>query len=188
MNYLRSFLPWIAFAVVATQFDWRYSALVGFVLAAGFLLWERKTGKAWDSLVIEASALAFFALLAAYAFAVTDSPVRDYVDAMSSGWLALTAWLSIAIRKPFTLGIARTMVPRELWDNPVFRRTNAIITAVWAASFTITAIAGAVLLSFAPHASFALITLKVLGFAVPIAFTIRYPKIVRARMSVHTEQ
>ncbi|WP_370948336.1 hypothetical protein AB5J62_12300 [Amycolatopsis sp. cg5] len=188
MNYLRSFLPWIAFAVVATQFDWRYSALIGVVLSAGTLLWERRNDRAWDSLVIELSALGFFVLLTAIAFAFPDSAVRDQVDPLSSGWLALTAWLSIAIKKPFTFGIARTMVPRELWTNPVFFRTNVIITAVWAASFTVHAIAGAILLAYAPHATAALITIKVLGFAVPIAFTVRYPKIVRARATAHTAQ
>jgi hypothetical protein len=120
-------------------------------------------------------------LLTVVAFTLTGSPVKSYTGALTDAWLALTAWGSLLIGRPFTLGIARTMAPREFWDHPIFKRTNVIITAVWAASFTVSGIAGVALLSYAPHATVPLIVLKVLGFAVPIAFTIRYPKIVRAR-------
>jgi hypothetical protein len=181
MNYLKSFLPWIAFAVVATQADWRWSGLTGLVLAAGLLALARREGREADTLVIEWSALAFFALLTAVAFAFPASPLKTYTGALTDAWLALTAWGSLALRRPFTLGIARTMTPPELWDNPVFKRVNVLITLVWAASFTITGLAGIALLNYAPHATAALITLKVLGFAVPVAFTVRYPRIVRAR-------
>jgi hypothetical protein len=181
MNYLRSFVPWIAFAVASTQLDWRYSGLVGLVLAAGSLLLERRRGKPWDTLVIELSATVFFAVLTIWSFADPGSPLHDYVGALSDAWLAITAWGSVAVRRPFTLGIAKTMVPPSVWDNPAFLRVNIVITAVWAASFTVAGVASAVLLSSAPHATGALITIKVLGFAVPIAFTVRYRQIARAR-------
>jgi hypothetical protein len=181
MNYLKSFLPWIAFAVVATQFDWRWSGLAGLVISAALLLNARREGRKADALIIEWSALAFFALLTAVAFAFPASPLKTYTGALTDAWLALTAWGSLLLRRPFTLGIARTMTPPELWDNPIFKRVNVLITLVWAASFTVTGLAGIALLHFAPHATVPLIVLKVLGFAVPIAFTIRYPRIVRAR-------
>lgn len=182
MNYLKTFIPWIAFAIVATQFDWRYSGLVGLIVAGGLLLLERRSGRAWDTMIIEVSAIGFFAALTAFAFAFPDSPIRPYAGAMSLGWLAVTAWGSLVLGKPFTLGIARTMTPPEIWDNPIFKRTNVIITAVWAGGFTFGAVAGAVLLAYAPHATAALIAIKVAGFVVPAVFTVRYPKIVRARM------
>ena len=56
-----------------------------------------------------------------------------------------------------------------------------IITLVWAISFTVGGLAGIALLNYAPHATAALIALKVACFAVPVAFTIRYPRSVRAR-------
>jgi hypothetical protein len=181
VNYLKSFIPWIAFAIVATQFDWRWSGLTGLVLAAGLLLVARREGRKAGTLIIEWSALAFFVLLTAVAFSFPASPLKTYTGALTDAWLALTAWGSILLRRPFTLGIARTMTPPELWDNPVFKRVNLIITLVWAASFTVTGLAGIALLNYAPHATAALIVLKVLGFAVPVAFTIRYPRLVRAR-------
>lgn len=181
MNYLRSFAPWIVFAVVATQLDWRPSALIGLAIAALLVIWERSTGAPLDSMVIELSGAAYFAVVSVFAFAAPDSPLRDDLLALSSAWLALTAWGSLAIGRPFTLGIARTMVERELWDNPIFRRTNVIITAVWASSFTVEAIAVATVTALAPHAVAPVVILRVAAFTVPVVFTIRYSALVRAR-------
>jgi hypothetical protein len=181
MHYLKSFVPWIAFAVVATQFDWRYSGLVGFVLAGALVLWERREGRKLDTLIIELSAVGFFAALTVFSFAFPGSPLRPYAGALSVGWLAVTAWGSIFVGRPFTLGIARTMAPPEVWDNPFFKRVNVVITAAWAISFTVSAIAAATLLHFAPHATALLIAVKVAGFVLPAAFTVRYTRVVRAR-------
>jgi hypothetical protein len=181
MNYLRSFAPWIAYAVVATLLDWRYSALVGFLLSAGLVAWERWERRPWDSMVIELSAGVFFALLAVFAFAVPTSGASDQVVTLSSAWLALTAWGSLAIGRPFTLGIAKRMVAPQLWQNRLFRRTNVVITAVWASAFAIEALALGFLLAFAPHATAIVLTLKIASFAIPVLFTVRYPRVVRAR-------
>ncbi|MFI5610184.1 hypothetical protein [Amycolatopsis sp. NPDC051903] len=181
MNYLKSFIPWIGFAIVSTQADWRWSSLIGLALAGGLLLLQRRRGQAWDTLIIELSAVVFFALLSGYAFADPDSPLRDYVGALTDAWLALTAWGSLAVRHPFTLGIARTMTPPQVWHHPRFRRVNVVITTVWAASFTVSAAAGAFLLHFAPHATVELVVIKVLAFVVPVTFTIRYSERSRAR-------
>lgn len=151
------------------------------MLSAGLVGAERRAGHPADRFVIELSSAVFFALLAALAFAVPDSPLESYSTALSLGWLALAAWGSLAVSRPFTLGIARTMVPPAVWDNPVFLRTNMIITAVWAASFTVNAALPAVLLSAAPHALAGIIAVKVCGFALPVVFTARYSRAVAAR-------
>lgn len=181
MNYLKSLLPWIAFAVVATQFDWRWSGLTGLVVSTALLLLARRAGRKADTLIIEWSGFVFFVLLTAVAFAFPASPLKTYTGALTDAWLSLTAWGSLAIGKPFTLGIARTTTPEKFWDNPVFKRINVIITLAWALSFTVGGLAGIALLNYAPHATFALITLKVLCFAVPVAFTVLYPRKARAR-------
>ncbi|MFE2542804.1 hypothetical protein [Actinacidiphila glaucinigra] len=181
MGYVRGFLPWIAFAVVATEADWRFGALAGLVLSAGLVVRERRAGHPVDRFVIEIGSGVFFALLAALAFAAPDSPLEPYDTALSLGWLALTAWGSLAVRRPFTLGIARTTAPPAVWDNPLFLRTNVIITAVWAASFTAGAGLLAVLLAAAPHALAAIVAVKLCGFTVPVVFTARYSRAVTAR-------
>lgn len=119
--------------------------------------------------------------LTVLAFAAPQSPLHPYTDTASFGWLALTAWGSLAIRRPFTLGIARLSTPREYWDTPQFMRINVVITTVWAAAFTLTAAAVAV--CDASRADIAAIVCEVVGFVIPAVFTARYPKIAQARLA-----
>ncbi|MEV8633252.1 hypothetical protein AB0395_16485 [Streptosporangium sp. NPDC051023] len=175
------FLPWIVYAVIATGDEWRYGALAGLVIALGVIFMDRRTGKAWDQMVIETSAAVFFVLVTLISFVDPGSPLMPYGPALVNAWLALTAWGSLAIRKPFTLGIARTMAPEEVWRTPQFYRVNAVITAVWGVAFVVAAVLLAVLLAVAPHATAAVITIKIVTFVAPMLFTIRYPKAVAAR-------
>ncbi|MEV7007843.1 hypothetical protein [Streptosporangium sp. NPDC051022] len=178
---LLGFLPWIVYAVIATGDNWRYGALAGLVIALGVVAVDRRTGKEWDQMVIESSAVVFFAVIAVISFVDPDSPLTPYGPALVNAWLAVTAWGSLAIRKPFTLGIARSMAPETVWRTPQFYRVNAIITSVWGAAFTIAAVSLALLLYVAPHATAAVITIKIVTFVLPAIFTARYPKIAAAR-------
>ncbi|MFC4591624.1 DUF3159 domain-containing protein [Sphaerisporangium corydalis] len=178
---LLGFLPWIAYAVLATSDNWRYGAMVGLAIALVLVVLDRRSGKQWDQMVIECSAVVFLTLAIVISLAAPGASFMRYGPALVDGWLALTAWGSLAIRKPFTLGIARSMAPREVWETPVFYRINAVITSVWGTAFVVAGVALAVLLYSAPHATAAVIAVKVIGFAAPAVFTARYPKIVAAR-------
>jgi hypothetical protein len=184
MRYLRAFFPWIGYAVVAGFTDWRFGALTGLAVAAGLLIAALRNGNGLEALVLEISAAVFFAVLTVVAFAAPAATLRSYSSALSLGWLALTAWGSLVIDRPFTLGIARSEAPREVWSSPIFRRINTVLTTVWAASFTVTAAALAVVAAVAPHATVLTIVLNVLGIAVAAVFTARYPRIVAARHGV----
>jgi hypothetical protein len=55
--------------------------------------------------------------------------------------LLLIVLISMAIGRPFTLQYAREQVPQEHWSNPVFVRTNYVISAVWALAFAVMVVA-----------------------------------------------
>lgn len=175
------FVPWIVYAIIATGDEWRWGAIAGFVIALGLVVVHKARGRTWDTMVIETSAVVFFALMTVYSLIRPDSPITAYGPALVDFWLAVTAWGSLAIRKPFTLPIAKTMAPREVWDRPLFYRMNAIITGVWAVSFTVAAVALSLALALAPHATALVIGIKVATFVLPVIFTIRYPQAVQAR-------
>ncbi|MEU7888831.1 hypothetical protein AB0B54_25285 [Microbispora bryophytorum] len=181
LRYVLTFLPWIAFAVLSTNGEARIGAAAALLVAIVLLAVDRRAGRGWDEMVIELSSGAFFAGLTLAAFTVTPAPFGEYGPAVSVAWLALTAWGSLAIGKPFTLGIARRTTAPEVHATPMFHRVNAVITAVWAVGFTLNAVGLALLFAFAPHATAAIIAVKVCGFALPALFTVRYPRIVRAR-------
>lgn len=181
MNYLRGFIPWIAFAAVSPA-GWQWGALAGLLLGLHRVVQDRRAGIAVDALILEHSTVVWFAALTAFAFARTDSPVQHWTGALSLGWLAATAWAGLAARRPFTLGIARRQTPEELWHNPVFLWINVVLSTAWAASFTVTAALVAAADAAGLGAAVA-IPLQIAGFAAPAAFTARYPERVRARLA-----
>ncbi|MDQ1031915.1 hypothetical protein QF035_009497 [Streptomyces umbrinus] len=143
MGYLRGFIPWIVSGVVSS-FDWRWGAMGGLVTGLLLLLQDRRRGVDLDALVLEISAIMYFVVVGAVAVTDPDSVLADHTDVISFGWLAATAWGTTAIRRPFTLGIARRQTPREYWDMPEFIRVNNHITTAWGAGFTFIAVSLAV--------------------------------------------
>jgi hypothetical protein len=182
MSYLRTFLPWIVYAVLAghtaaAQQRGTVAALVVTVLVIAFKV---KAGNTFDALIIETGSAVFFTAMAAVAFAAPHSGVLTYAAAVSGATLAVIAWASLAARHPFTLGIAKQSTPREVWTQPVFLHSNDVITTIWAVSMTISA---AILVAVIHAGGDVLVRMafQILGFVVPMLFTARYIKIVHAR-------
>jgi hypothetical protein len=177
--YARGFVPWIIFACFP-QSQIATGALTALIVAAFLGLQDLRRGIAPDALVLEISTVAYFALLTIAAHVSNGPGLGHWSGVLAFSWLALTAWVTLAIRHPFTLGIARKTTPREYWHNPVFLRINVVITLVWATAFTITALAIAAShgLGLSKPVEY---VFQVLGFAIPAIFTARYPKIAQAR-------
>ncbi len=181
LSFVRGYLPYIVFAALASV-AWQWAALAALVVALVSLVRQRTAGVPASALVLDIATVVYFALLSAVAFAAPHSPLHHYTGALSFSWLALIALGSLAVRRPFTLGIAKLGAPRELWDNPGFVRVNVVITTVWATCFTVTAVISLIL---AINNVGALVTtlIQVVAFVLPAAFTIRYPKIIQARLA-----
>src|SRR4051794_7807126 len=177
MNYVRNFAPWIVFAAFPSA-NWQWGALAALVVTVVLMVQDHTAARGVDLLAY--STAAFFLVLTPIAFAGPDSDFRRYVGAASLAWLAVTAWASIAARKPFTLVIARRSTPREVWGLPAFRSINVVITAVWAASFTATAVALSLVRANDLGSNVA-IGVQAAGFVIPAMFTARYPAIAQAR-------
>ncbi|WP_149259415.1 hypothetical protein [Actinomadura sp. K4S16] len=178
--YARTFLPWILLAVVS-GFDDRAGAAAGLVAAVVLLGLDLRRGHRADSLILEASTSVFMAALTALAFTVPGSAALDYGASLAIGWLALTAWGTLLLGRPFTEGIARRQVTAEIAATDLFRSVNRVITAVWAASFTVLAAALGCVQHWTPDATALLVAVKVAGFMVPAVFTARYPEHARRR-------
>ncbi|WP_129306055.1 hypothetical protein [Streptomyces sp. L2] len=180
-RYLISFLPWIAYAAIATSDEWRSGAEWGLGIAAFVIFQGRRSGKHLDEMVIEVSALVFFAGITWLSYKQPDSGLIPYGPALVDAWLAVTAFGSLLIGRPFTLGLARKIAPEHVWKTKAFFRTNATITSVWGVSFIVAAGALALLIKADPHATTAAIVIKVVTFVVPVLFTMRYPAIAAQR-------
>jgi hypothetical protein len=130
MDIFLSFLPWIAFMTLADTYGVRWVALVSAAIAAavaargGFKLLDLK------------SAL-FFLLLFAAAFLVPDAWLTAWAPVISSAAIFLIVAMTIVIGRPFTTPYAKRMTPPEVWDSPVFKRANQVISLGWAVGFGI---------------------------------------------------
>ncbi len=178
--YARSFLPWIVLAV-GSGVDNRVGALGGLLVSLVLLAADRRAGRRADEITLDLSTGGFMAIFAALAVALPNSSLLDYGAALAMVWLAATAWLSLAVRRPFTLGIARRTVSADIARLPAFVRINTAVTLVWALCFTCEAASLAYVQSHAPHNLAALVACKAGFVAAAAIFTARYPEYARRR-------
>ncbi|MFD4506415.1 hypothetical protein [Streptomyces sp. NPDC058457] len=181
MAYLRGFVPWIVAGVVSGFVDWRWGAVAGVLSGLVLLLQDRRRGVDLDALILEASTILYFLVIGGVSISNPDSGLKDHTDVLSFAWLAATAWGSMAIRHPFTLGIAKRQTPREYWDMPEFLQVNNYITGSWGAGFTFIAVVLAVG-NAVDAPAWVGITAHVIGLAAPIVFTKVYPERVQRRL------
>ncbi|MFC5219782.1 hypothetical protein [Streptomyces coerulescens] len=181
MGYLHGFIPWIVAGFVSGFVDWRWGAVSGFASGVLLLIQDRRRGVDLGALILEISTIVYFAVVGVIALTWPHSSLSQHTDVVSFAWLAATAWGTLAIRRPFTLGIAKRQTPREFWDMPEFIRVNDHITGAWGTGFTFIgvslAVAGAVdapvWVGIAAH---------VLGLVGPAVFTKVYPARAQARL------
>ncbi len=127
------FIPWIIYLVIASiPSIHHHIAILAAVVACLFEFNDLKKGfiLPWCTLIL-------FCLLFFLDYFFTGSFIFSQTSLIVNGSLAGVAWGSLAFHKPFTLQYAREQVPKGLWETRGFYRSNAIITAVWAGSFTI---------------------------------------------------
>ncbi|GAB19101.1 hypothetical protein GOEFS_075_00220 [Gordonia effusa NBRC 100432] len=179
MTYLRGFIPWIAYGIVAASVDWRWGAFTALAVSVFLTILDRRSGAKVDAQILEVSAAVFFAVLTVVAFLAEDSSIHEYDSSLSFGWLALTAWVSLVIGKPFTEGIARREVPEKYWHTERFKRINIVITAAWAIAFTVTC-AAVTLIFFLDGGQTVEIVVQAAGFVLPVVFTRWYRSKVAA--------
>jgi hypothetical protein len=180
MTYVRTFLPWIVYAVIPSG-SWKWGALAALVVALGLVATQVRAGRGADAMIIEIGSAVFFAVLTVVAFADPHSGLHPYSAALANGALALIALVSLAVRRPFTLGIAKQTTPREYWDLPAFIRVNTIITSVWTASFVVAAVVLTAVAAAAHGNVAATVAVQVAALVIPIVFTQRYVAHIQAR-------
>ena len=127
-------LPWILFsAVVAAGF--LGAALVVRLVAASYQNIVR--WRAHNLKTLELVTLAFSALDAGATLGLGSGFFRRNGDIALNLTFALMAFGTLAAGSPFTYQYARDDWPHGYWQDPLFRRTNEIITTAWGTSFVL---------------------------------------------------
>jgi hypothetical protein len=176
VSYLLGFAPWIIYAALSSA-DWRIGMCAAAV-AAGLLVARHR--RAHDLDLLTGVTFAFFGVMAIIALAAPHSGLHHWTPALSAATLAVIAVVSLAARRPFTAAIARRTVPEQFWATPTFVHTNDVITSVWAAAFTASAVACTLIIHLSPGSSAPLIATQIVAFVLPMLFTKTYTGRVRA--------
>ncbi|KZM68563.1 hypothetical protein AWN90_11950 [Nocardia terpenica] len=169
---------------VVGGFDYRAGATAGLAAALVLLVDDRRAGTAWDAMLLDISSAAYMAVLTVLSWFVPNLALLHYGTALPLGWLAVAAWLGLAIGRPFTVGIARRSVSEFVAGTARFRRVNVTITAAWAVCFTLDAATLTALQHWFPSNAAALLVCKFGFFAAAAIFTARYPALVQRSAEV----
>lgn len=168
-----AFVPWIIYWSLSGPglvVPGTIAALIGALVLNAYRL------RIGNPKLMDAVTLAFFGLHFVFTVILHSDLFVVYGGALVYVALALMAWGSLAARSPFTYQYARDDWPRENWQHRLFRRTNEIITFVWAAIFTLGMIFNLVALAWPAHKILLATALPTLLLAPGIAFSILFPR------------
>ncbi|WP_083653992.1 hypothetical protein [Mycobacterium sp. GA-1841] len=140
---LSGVMPWALMAILAGPGRYEIAVLgaLGVTVLVLLLAWRRNI----PVHVLEGLGVTYFVGLAAVGL-VASSGQKAWLEMWSgeitNALLALFALVSLMIGRPYTTAYARDVHPPEHWDTPLFKRTNMVLTAVWAAAFGFSASVG----------------------------------------------
>lgn len=129
------FSPWMAFLLIShgSLLRLKLGVLVAAVLTVVMVVSRLHRGAImWVGII-------FFSYLLAVVVVLNNMWTVKYMGVLANGALAAGTWVSIAVKRPFTLEYAREHTDPSLWNSPVFLRTNYFLTLMWAVAFTINA-------------------------------------------------
>lgn len=176
------FVPWILYWSLSGPGLWT-AAVTGALLAALLLAAWRLRRRSLK--VMEVITLAFFTSHFAVTVVAGSDLFKRYDAVLPSAVLAIMAWGTLLAGSPFTYQYARDDWPREYWSNALFRKTNAIITAVWGAIFLLNTVLGALSLVRPEDRTWLVVVVPNavigLGVAFSLLFPSGYPRWVLAR-------
>ncbi|MEC3956175.1 hypothetical protein VMT65_24270 [Nocardia sp. CDC153] len=178
-SFILGFLPWIVIIPFPSD-TMGWGALLGFLVAVAQLGLNRRRGTPVNAMILDFGSAAFLLALSVFGFLAPHSGLLAANDVLSFAWLALIAFASMAVGRPFTMGMARRQVPQNVWDSADFRRTHQAITRIWGISFAGLAVA----LGMVRIADLGIavgLPVRLVGLAIPFVLTVRAVKAIRAR-------
>lgn len=174
---LFSFLPWILFLVIARESLLRVKIGLVVALVSSLVMGITKLHQG----VILWAGLLFFTYSTLAVIVFDNMWTVKHLGIMANGLLALSTWLTILFKQPFTLIYARQHTDSSTWHSPLFIRINFIISSVWSSIFTLNTILawGKMERLFFPELGYEIITyILLIGTAF---FTNWYPNYLRRK-------
>lgn len=175
---IKSFLPWILFFILLGHSREQLETAIIVATIASFLFDFKRLKKGF---VLNVGTILFFIFIFIAVIIFKNEWIARHAGFLSNGALALIAWISILIRKPFTIQYAKETVPSDKWQHPLFIKINYLLTTVWGIIFLI---GTALPLIFIYQPSFNSSVFQIMAWLPPIFgiwFTTWFPEWYRAR-------
>jgi uncharacterized membrane protein len=132
LGLLLGFAPFILFGILAGTSLIPLDIAIAICLAATVIIGYKDLRRGF---ILSWGTLIFFVILLISVVFLKNIWVMRHVSILLNGSLAAITWVSLIIGRPFTGQYARLEVDKRLWNNPIFIRTNRIMTAVWGCIF-----------------------------------------------------
>lgn len=129
---IQSFLPWILFFILAGQTQQQLDFAI-IAAAVSSIVFEFKSLK--KGFVLSWGTLIFFIFMFVAVVLLKNQWIEKFSWIFSNGALVIIAWVSIIIRKPFTIQYAKKQVSQDKWQHPLFLKINYLLTMVWGLIF-----------------------------------------------------
>jgi putative polyketide hydroxylase len=133
-NIIKSFIPWILFFILFghSQGSIEIASIAALI---SHLVLNFQTIK--KGFVFDIGGLLFFALYALNVFIIQYPIITNNGYLLSGLAIAIIAWVSLFIKKPFSLQYAQLNAPAEAKHSPLFLFVNYVITLIWAVLLTL---------------------------------------------------
>ncbi|MEU6066127.1 MULTISPECIES: DUF3159 domain-containing protein [Streptomyces] len=175
-----SFAPWIIFGVVASPSTWKYAALAALIAVIVLSGRDILRGRFY---LLDIVGIVFFAVITVLALALDRSQLlwlETYAQVISNGVVAAVA-LGSLLADPFTAQYARRSTPREVWDSPIFKHINQVLTVAWGAVFALMALSTWLAVRFPAMDDWFNWVIPVVLLVAVVKFTERYPEAYKQR-------
>ncbi len=165
-----SFTPWIIYWVICTPEN-RYYTIAPFAITVLILIPQVRSK---DLNFMDVFSLMYFSIVALSTIVLNVGLFTESRGVIGYLALSLMSLISIVLRKPFTLQVAKRDYPEVYWEDPTFLSINYVITSVWFTIFIINALIHIYLNP--PLTTMASISLIGLGIAFSMIFPLKAPK------------
>lgn len=125
---IEDFIPWILFFLLSGKSQGQLDIAI-IVAAIATLFFDYKSLR--KGFILSWGTLIYFTFMLTSVALMRNQWVAQHAWLFSNGVLALIAFFSILVRKPFTMQYARELTPSEKWTHPIFIKINYILTMVW---------------------------------------------------------
>jgi len=179
------FIPWLLFMFIAGHSLFQLEMAILICLAASVVFGFRDLR---ERFILQWGSLIFFLGCAVLINGLTLIWFAENMDILANGYLAGLVWVSIMLKKPFTLQYARRDLPVDRWNDIHVVRVCTIIAVVWACLMTFSTIMSVIKHSAITHlADWVYFYISITNMILGAMFTVWYKRRARRQAAMYAQ-